>query len=47
MSVKVKVTFASDRTIEAEAMNTDELGEIIDRTIKKFFPDTTWANQDF
>ena len=43
----VKITFGTEKHIEVEALNTDEIAEIIDRTTRKFFPDTTWASTDF
>jgi len=41
--VKVKVGFGTNQFIEAEARNTHELSEIIDRYTQKFFPRTEIA----
>jgi len=40
--VKVKVTFGSNSSIEAEANNPTQLAEIVDRYIQKFYPNTIY-----
>jgi len=44
---KLHVSFGSNSFIDVEANNTSDLAEIVDRSIKKFFPDTTYSAHDF
>ena len=47
--VKLHVNFDSGSSIEVEALNVEELAEVVNRTIKKFFAKSniTDVKEDF